>query len=731
MTKKIRIRSLLIGGMITILFIGLVLRLYYIQVVAASELLQSAQEKWKNSRQLLPERGTIYDRNGNILAKDATGYTVAVNPLLIHKNGTLAEVVNVLAPILGMDDAAGREKLLNKASEKNADGKFYTQREIISEGWKVDADIKEALLAHFGSEEKMNASGIVLIEVQKRYYPAGDLASHVLGYMRKDDQPVGGIEYYYHELLEGTPGSISYKRDRLGYELPDADIVYEPAVNGKALKLTIDQNIQTYIEQSLQTAYEKYEPKSMTAIAVDPQTLEILGVANYPTYDPNTYWEYAESQANFTNHAALSTYEPGSTFKIVTLASAVEEGLFDPQEKFMSGKIIYDGWPRAIHDHDRVGWGEITYLDGLKRSSNVAFIKLGYEKLGKEKLTQYIKDFGFGAMTGVDLPGEAKGIVQFRYETDYAVATFGQGVTVSALQQIAAVSAIANGGKLLVPHLLKEVVDAETGEVEQTVEPTLVRQVIREETAREVADLLEQVVSDLQIGTGRRGYIEGYRIAGKTGTAQVVENGKYADDKWVSSFIGFAPVENPKIALLVIADQPKIKDYRDSGEVVGPVFREIMNKALHYYGVAANAPEGGVVTISSGKAQVPDLIGTSLVGAKNMAERHSMPYEIYGSGGTVLEQFPAAGTDVGPGQRLYVLTSPRDKIETPDLKGKSLRDALEICSFLQIECKMNGEGYVTAQRTEGQTLVLTLHSLREKLNADTEGDAEEEADADD
>jgi len=418
----------------------------------------------------------------------------------------------------------------------------------------------------------MNRMGVYMIEEQKRYYPSNELAAHVLGYMDKDGNPRSGVEYRYHELLKGTPGSIHYIKDLLGYELPDGEVGFEPAVDGKSIRLTIDQNIQSYIEQALLAAYEKYEPKSMSAIAVNPKTMEILGMANLPVFNPNRYWDFA-SQADFYNHAVLSLYEPGSTFKIVTLAAAEEEGLFHPDDTFQSGSISFPEWgSKRIHDHNRTGWGEITYLEGLKRSSNVAFVKLGYEKLGKEKLSEYIHAFGFGQPTGIDLPGEGVGDVDFRYPIEVANATFGQGVTVTVLQQIAAVSAIANGGTLMKPYLLKEVIDPETGEVIERTEPQAVRRVVSEETARKVAEYLEQVVADREIGTGRDAYIEGYRVAGKTGTAQVVENGTYASDKWLVSFVGFAPVENPRIALIVIADEPKVDDYRMAGRGLPPGF---------------------------------------------------------------------------------------------------------------------------------------------------------------
>lgn len=693
MEKKIRLRSLFIGSLFTLLFVGLMIRLYSIQVLEAADLMNSAMRIWQTGDQLTPTRGEILDRNGNILAKDAAAYTVAVNPSRIAANDEVDEIISILAPILDMD----RQKLYDIVTRTNSDGHYVSQAEVRNEGWKIDPDVKDQIVQVFGTEQIMNSRGVYLIEQKKRYYPSNELAAQVLGYVDKDGEPRSGIEYYYHRYMKGEAGSISFKKDGKQYELPNGQIEYTPVENGDHVQLTIDQNIQMYMEQAVKTAYELYEPESMIAIAADPDTMEILGMVNMPTFDPNHYWE-TPSQKNMNNAAVLSTFEPGSTFKIVTLAAAIEEGIFDPDETYMSGTIEVPGI--VIGDHNRSGWGEITYLEGLKRSSNVAFVKLGYEGLGTERLLKYIQDFGFGQPTGIDLPGESKGDVSPRYPAEYATTTFGQGVTVTAIQQVAAISAIANGGKLMQPHLLKAVIDSETGEVLEEVEPQLVRQVVSEATATEVSWLLEQVVSDLEIGSGRKAYIEGYHIAGKTGTAQVVENGEYASDKWVASFIGFAPVEDPQIALLVIAEKPAIENYLEASNVVAPVFKEIMGKSLHYFGVSANAPEGGVVTINSGQEYVPQLVGKTLDSAYAEAASYSVELEVLGSGNQVLEQYPVADTIVGPGQKIYVLTQDKERIPLPDLHGRSKRDVVQLCNVLELACSLSGEGYVISQQAE-------------------------------
>lgn len=435
-------------------------------------------------------------------------------------------------------------------------------------------------------KKKNESTGILLLPEQKRFYPAETMASHLIGYINKEDKPIMGLELTLDKYLRGSPGWLIYEKDRKGVELPDSQSRYQPAVNGDDVKLTLDKNIQFYIESALQKVNEKFKPKSITAIAVDPQTMEILGLANVPTFNPNKYWETKETR-DFLNHAVASQYEPGSTFKLVTLAATVEEGLFNPNETYQSGSIkVAD---RRLHDHNISGWGKISYLEGLKRSSNVAFVKLGIEKLGQDKLRQYITKFGFGARTGIDISGEVPGIVNMRYAPDFATATYGQGLTATAIQQTAAYAAVANGGKLMWPHLIKEITKPDTGEVIQKFEPKVIREVVSEKTAKQVSEYLEQVVSDQDIGTGKRAYIDGYRIAGKTGTANKVLPGEkgYAEGKWVISFIGYAPIENPRILVTIIADEPDLGgDYHRGGEVAAPAFREIVSQSLRYMGLA-------------------------------------------------------------------------------------------------------------------------------------------------
>ncbi|HEX7056042.1 MAG TPA: penicillin-binding transpeptidase domain-containing protein [Bacilli bacterium] len=658
--------------------------------------MQRAERSWKTSEVLQPKRGTIVDRNGKILSEDVPAYTVALNPKIIHEGNVVNEVVNGLAPILGMDTAEGREKLLSLATKKREDGSFQPQVEVRIEGWKIDADVADQIKELIA---KQDLPGIYLLPQQKRYYPGGSLAAHVIGYTNKEGDAVMGAEFMFDDLLQGTPGSISYEKDLHGNALPNSKVSYKPPKDGKTVMLTIDRNIQHFVDDALRQTFAKYKPKSAMAIVADPNTMDILAMDSLPDFNPNKYW-LTPDQSYFINHAITSQYEPGSTFKIVTLSGAVQEGLFHPNDTYESGTITVGG--ATIHDHNWVGWGRITYLEGLKRSSNVAFVKLGYEGLGEKKLRDYIQNFGFGVKTGIDLPGESAGIIDFRWPSEVATATFGQGkVTVTALQQVAAVAAVANGGVLLKPHILKEVIDPASNKPIKKVEPEEVRRVISADTAHKVAGYLEQVVSDQQIGTGRRAYLKEYSIAGKTGTAQKVINGEYAEDRYVVSFVGFAPVEDPKIAVIVIVDDPALGgDYRAGGEVAAPVFKSIVLNTLRYLGVPSRDQSQDAVQVQSGEMmkEVPDLTGLPLAEATAMLQKKQIAYGVLGAGQKVIKQFPGKGAQIGAGQQVLLLTDDPAKTRMPDLTGKSLRDALEVCGLLQAECTFSGEGFVSGQK---------------------------------
>ncbi|MFS8212760.1 penicillin-binding transpeptidase domain-containing protein [Paenibacillus polymyxa] len=716
MVKRIKLRTLLIGGCITLFFLVLLLKVFWIQVVSGEYWHNLVVNQVERDQVIQPKRGTITDRKGNVLATDAPAYTVVVNPSIIQEYDLENEVVAKLHQLLKTPE----DELRGHLSAKDKKGNYLKNREIRNGGWKVDPEIK-AQVDTFKEylKDKYEVIGAVdTVQESKRYYPENKLASHVLGYQRKDGTAGMGLEAYYNKELSGTAGKLLYQRDRKGVPLQGSESVYEPAQNGKNLKLTIDDTIQYYIEDAMQEAIAKYNPKTMTVVAADPQTMDVLGMATYPNFNPNTYG--STPLEYFRNNATQSIYEPGSTFKIVTLAAAVQEKVFNPNESYQSGMIRVGGWD--IRDVSR-NWGTLTYLQGVKRSSNVGFVHLGLDKLGGERLKKYINNFGFGVKTGIDLPSESTGAITFhtQYKSEVATASYGHGrVQVTPIQQVAAISAIANGGKLMQPHLVKEIINPDTGEV-QTIQPKEVRQVITRESAVQTSSYLEQVVSDQEIGTGRLAYIDGYRVAGKTGTATKVVGKVYDHSKDVVSFIGFAPVNDPKIAVLVVMDEPNKSV--GGGTAAAPVFKKIVSQSLQYMGV----PKTGTKTNKSGAAvvktvnlpTVPTLTGQVKKDAQNALLKQGIAYETVGKGSKIVRQYPEAGVKMKPGQRIYLLTEDSANMTIPDFTGVSLRDTLQVLTLMKVGVQVSGEGYVVSQKAQmvnGKRIVsVTLQPAKETV----------------
>ncbi|WP_149093319.1 penicillin-binding transpeptidase domain-containing protein [Paenibacillus terrae] len=699
MVKRIKLRTLLIGGCITLFFLVLLLKVFWIQVVSGEYWHNQVVTQVERDQVIQPKRGTITDRKGNVLATDAPAYTVVVNPSIIQEYDLENEVVAKLHQLLKTPE----DELRKHLSAKDKGGNYLKNREIRNGGWKVDPEVKVQVdtFKEYLKDKYKVIGAVDTVQESKRYYPENKLASHVLGYYRKDGTAGMGLEAYYNKELSGTAGKLLYQRDLKGVPLQGSESNYEPAQNGKNLKLTIDDTIQYYIEDAMQEAIATYNPKTMTVVAADPKTMDVLGMASYPNFNPNTYGS-TSSMDFFRNNATQSIYEPGSTFKIVTLAAAVQEKVFNPNETYQSGMIRVGGWD--IRDVSR-NWGTLTYLQGVKRSSNVGFVHLGLSKLGGERLKKYINNFGFGVKTGIDLPSESSGAITFhtQYKSEVATAAYGHGrVQVTPIQQVAAISAIANGGKLMQPHLVKEITNPDTGEV-QTIQPKEVRQVISQESALQTSSYLEQVVSDQEIGTGRLAYIDGYRVAGKTGTATKVVGKVYDHSKDVVSFIGFAPVNDPKIAVLIVMDEPNKSV--GGGTAAAPVFKKIVSQSLQYMGVPktgakANNKSDSAAVKTVNLPTVPKLTGQVKKDAQNALLKQGIAYETVGKGSKIVRQYPEAGVKMKPGQRIYLLTEDSANMTIPDFTGVSLRDTLQVLTLMKVGVQVSGEGYVVSQKAQ-------------------------------
>lgn len=571
--RKSKERTLVLGLIATVFLTLLILRLFWLQTFASDKLMVEAQKNWIANKILRPDRGAIYERTKQqklAWESDAYVFGAALDQIKDPK-----KTAKVLSPILNVPQDQIEKKLTiqptkdRKSIELRFPGKYKYSKQTFQK-------IKER------KAQDDALDGIYAFPTKKRSYHSL-IASHVLGFLNSEGTPVGGVERYYDNLLRGKEGDKVYKKSKDGLMVDDEPQKYSPPVHGKDLVLTIDLKIQKQVEQELEEAMKLYRAKGGTAIVADPKTGEILAMVSRPTFDPNRPSETYDSQKNGRNIAVESQFEPGSTFKIITLAAAIEEKKFKPDETFQSGSIQIED--QIIHDWNGEGWGEITYREGVELSSNVAFVKLG-QKLGQKKLIHYINRFGFGDVTqrfgkktGIDLPAENRGYF-FKgplYPTEFAAVSFGQGISVTPIQQVAAVCAIANGGILYQPHVLKEVWDPKTDKKIKTVQPKGKR-IIRKETAEQVRDLLRKVVEK---GTGVKADLPGFKVAGKTGTAQKPNpNGPgYLKDKYVVSFIGFAPSDHPEVVVYIALDEPENSD-ATGGTVAAPLARKVLDKTM-------------------------------------------------------------------------------------------------------------------------------------------------------
>lgn len=691
--KKTNRRTIFVGVIITLLFFLLITRSFYIQTVDAPMLREHADNIWQSSAIIDPKRGTIFDRNDERLAHNSQAYTVVA--ILSKENSNHVtdptDTARKLAPILEMNEGA----LYNLLT------KDVYQVELRPGGWKIDKKKADQIT-------KLNLPGIILKDETKRYYPNGDFAAYVLGFTNFDNEAVLGIEKQYDDILSGEPGEFKVMQDLKGYELPDGEEFFQPAKDGSNIVLTIDKTIQQYVESALDKAEAMYNPKKMVAIVADPNTGEILAMSNRPNYDPNEYWSIKEYQ----NYSVGYQFEPGSTFKIITLAAAIEEGIFNENETFQSGSIQVPG--KVIKDHNNgKGWGEITFLEGVQRSSNVAFVLLGNE-LGKDKLYYYVDKFGFGKPTGIDLPGEANGIVRDKnsaYPVDIANMSFGQGIAITPIQQLMAVSAVANGGELMKPYIVKEIRDSKTNEVISKTEPVVKDRVITEQTAQKTRDVLEKVVD---FGQQKSGYLEGYHVAGKTGTSQKLEeDGTYSNDKSVASFIGFAPADNPELIVYVIVDEPDLSIPYYGSTIAVPIFNEIMLNSLRYLKVPIDIDDD-VTKQKVESFKIDNYINQQVASTEGALKEKGLNPITIGNGKTILEQYPKNGSYATKGTNIYLVTVPKSEQKVPDFTGMSLRDALDMSYVLGIDVKIKGNGMVTKQsikpgtKYSGQKLTLTF-----------------------
>lgn len=627
--KHFRIRLVVL--FVTLLLIAVILKVFYIQVFQYQKLNSLANDLWQRNLPITPDRGLILDRNGKVLASNITTTSLYLVPNQIKNK---EEVAKTLSEILEVP----YDEMYKHVSKRTSIERVHP------EGRQLSFEIADKINSY-------NYDGIYLLKEAKRYYPYNDLLSHVLGYVGIDNQGLSGLELKYNEELTGTSGSIKYYSDAKGNRLNKAE-EYKEAISGNNVYLTIDLDLQQSVERELDNAVAKYNPEHALAIAINPKTGEILAMASRPSYNPNDYQTYTQEVLS-RNLPIWMTYEPGSTMKITTISAAINEGVVNlfTDTFFDSGSINVDG--ATIHCWKSGGHGAQTFLNVVENSCNPGFVNLGF-RLGKEKLFKYIKDFGFGEKTGIDLTGEAKGIL-FDLDrvgnVELATTAFGQGISVTPIQQVRSVSAAVNGGTLYQPYIVKRVENATTKETISEVNPTVIKQVITEESSKLVRFALENVVAH---GSGRNAYIENYRIGGKTGTAQKVNNGRYMVGNYILSFIGFLPADDPEIVLYVAVDNPKgVTQY--GGVVAAPIAKAIFSSYIEMNNVpkSKDTIPKTYNWLDTKYSILPNVIGKTIKEANNILKDYKIEYS--GEGNKVIYQSPEPEYYVSDGSTVKLM----------------------------------------------------------------------------
>lgn len=629
--KDIHIRIRLFLVVVIILFFIIIGKVIYIQVFEYEKLSELSSDLWSRNLPIEGNRGIIYDRNYTVLADNITTTSLVLIPNQIKEKD---RAVKELSKILGVT-----EEEMNKHVNKNT-----SIERVHPEGRRLSFEVADKIAA-------LNLEGVYLVKESKRNYPYDKNLSHVLGYVGIDNQGLSGLELQYNDYLTGEYGSIKYFSDAKGNKLKLSEIYEEPQ-DGVNMLLTINNEIQMSVERELDNAVSKYNPEHVLAIVMDPNSGEILAMSSRPNFSPSNYQEYTLEEIN-RNLPIWMNYEPGSTFKIITLASALEENLVD-----LENEHFYDSGSVRVANAKIKCWkagghGDQTFLQVVENSCNPGFVALG-RRLGKEKLFSYIDKFGFGEKTGIDLNGEATGIIfdlDKVGEVELATTSFGQGVSVTPIQQITAVSAAINGGKLYKPYIVKSLLEPETNTPIMTNEKTLVRNVISEETSKKVAMALESVVTN---GSGRNAYIEGYRVGGKTGTAQKVKDGAYMQGNYILSFIGFMPADDPQVIVYVAIDNPKgVVQY--GGTVAAPIAKAILEDCSS----ALNIEKRDTTTEKKYQlwekkyVTVPDVTNKKLSEVKGLLYGYDVNYT--GSGEYIMFQSPKAGERVLEGSKIRIL----------------------------------------------------------------------------
>lgn len=620
--KKINSRMKVLLLIFVVLLLLIIIKVFYVQVFEYKKLYSLSKDLWSRDLPVEANRGLILDRNGVVLADNLTTTSLVLVPNQIKDK---KDTTTKLAQILNVS----YDEMYKHVNKKTSIERVHP------EGRRLSYEIADKI-------SNLKLPGVYLVKESKRYYPYGNLLSHTLGYVGIDNQGLSGLELQYDKYLTGEIGAIKYFSDAKGNKLNLSDVYLEPQ-DGMNLQLTIDINIQKSIERELNNIVDMFEPDMALAIVMNPNTGEIYGMGSRPDYDPNNYQNYNQ-QVLSRNLPIWATYEPGSTQKIITTSAAVEEKVVDLDNDLFydSGSVKVD--TAKIKCWKAGGHGQQTFMEVLQNSCNPGFVKMG-QLLGKDRLFSYLDKFGFGAKTGVDLSGEGKGIIfplSKVGNVELATTAFGQGISVTPIQQVTAVSAVVNGGKLYQPYILKSISEKETGNIIKKNSKKFIRQTISKETSNTMRRALENVVAK---GGGKAAYIDGYRIGGKTGTAQKVENGVYLVNNYIMSFMAVVPSNNPEAVLYLAIDNPKHTAMLSSYTTT-PIARRILLDIIDALDIKKQDSQIEKEKEWSDKTiyEVPNVVGMTKKEAKKALENFTVEYA--GTGDKVVSQSPEAGTRV-------------------------------------------------------------------------------------
>lgn len=702
---------------IVILFLVLVGRLLYIGIFRSKDYKAMAEEQWTNEIQIDARRGRILDRNNRELAVTANVFRVDLDLITLRKyidkkDTDNIEIAKLLAEALEMDE----EKVLSRIELTYPSGNPANSATLIRRIEKEKADkVKE-----------LDIKGVIVSEDTKRYYPNGDFLSHTLGTTNADGEGLSGLELYYNEELMGIPGVRVSEVSGNSTSNPYSETSFTPPVDGKDMTLTIDENIQYFVEKVAEDALNKHNADSVSIAVMNPNNGEILGMVNKPGFNPNNPYEGSEAfkgkdesaklQNMWRNTIVSDSFEPGSIFKIITSIAAIEENIAGKDEVYYcDGSLNVAG--KNIKCWKTGGHGVQNFNQTLENSCNVAFMEMG-AKLGAEKLNEYIKLFGFGTQSGIDLPGEATGIVKNVEDisaVDLATISFGQTNTMNGIQFMTALNAVANGGDLIQPHIMKELShkdDNGTKIIDEVFVPKIQENIVDEKSTMRVKEALESTVSN---GSSKDAGIEGIKVAGKTGTAEKVdpETGTYGAG-YIASFAGFAPYDNPQVSLIVIIDNPKNGEHF-GGIVAAPFAGELFNNIFNY--ISLNE---GQLDAKDESVIIPDLRGDKVTSAEKTLNELGINCVIEGDGTFVTSVTPIPGYKVKKGDSITLYAGSRfdrneKEIVVPDFRKLNKEEAEEILKSLALKGEFEGEGEIKEQSISAGEIIKSGDKIKFKL----------------